>query len=68
MVAELVLNHGVNLQQVSGLAQSPDDLKFIEDQESNTYKSGGVTLCILCQSSTHTYTRKHIAHMTYESD
>ena len=30
-------------RQVSGLAQLPDDLKFIVDQESNTYKSGGET-------------------------
>ena len=36
--------------QVSGLAQLPDDLKFRVDQESNTYKSGGVTSCILRHS------------------
>ncbi len=30
-------------RQVSGLAQLPDDLKFIVDQESNTLKSGGET-------------------------
>ena len=35
-------------RQVSGLAQLADDLKFIVDKESNTYKSGGVTSSILC--------------------
>ena len=39
--------------QVSGLAQLPDDLKFRVDQESNTYKSGGVTWCILSHSTSH---------------
>ena len=40
-------------RQVSGLAQLPDDLKFIVDKESNTYKSGGVTSSILCHPTTH---------------
>ena len=40
-------------RQVSGLAQLPDDLKFIVDQESNTYKSGGGTWSTLSQSTAH---------------
>merc|ERR1712208_119955 len=39
--------------QVSGLAQLPDDLKFRVDQESNTYKSGGVTWCIFSLSTVY---------------
>ena len=39
---------GTISRQVSDRAQLPDVLKFIVDKESNTYKSGGVTSCILC--------------------
>ena len=45
-------------RQVSGLAQLPDDLKFRVDQESNTYKSGGVTWCILSHSNEHSQMQK----------
>ena len=43
-------------RQVSGLAQLPDDLKSIVDQESNTYKSGGETWSILCLSTGQCFT------------
>ena len=39
--------------QVSGRAQLPGVIIYIVDQESNTYKSGGVTWCILSQSTDH---------------
>ena len=39
--------------QVSGRAQLPGVIIYIVDQESNTYKSGGVTWCILSQSKVH---------------
>ena len=42
-------------RQVSGRAQLPGVIIYIVDQESNTYKSGGVTWCILSLSSVHPF-------------
>ena len=47
---------------VSGRAQLPDVLKFIVDKESNTYKSWGVTSCVLCPPNMYLPTKQK----TYE--
>ena len=52
--------------QVSGRAQLPGVIIYIVDQESNTYKSGGVTWCILSQSIDQLQNADSIVYMAPE--